>query len=42
MVELRGLLHGPVAEEARGIRALDAGDYRAAAGSLSHRGGTGA
>ena len=34
MVELRGLLHGPVAEEARGIRALDAGDYRAAAESF--------
>ena len=34
MVELRGLLQGPVAEEARGIRALDAGDYRAAAESF--------
>ena len=32
MVELRGVLKGPVAEEARGVRALDAGDYRAAAG----------
>ena len=31
MVELRGLLQGPVAEEARGVRALDAGDFPAAA-----------
>ena len=31
MVELRGLLAGPVAEEARGVRALDAGDFRTAA-----------
>lgn len=31
MVELRGVLMGPVAEEARGLRALDAGDFRAAA-----------
>jgi tetratricopeptide (TPR) repeat protein len=30
MVELRGLLHGAVAEENRGIRALDTGDYPAA------------
>ena len=31
MVELRGLLHGAVAEENRGIRALDSGDFAAAA-----------
>jgi tetratricopeptide (TPR) repeat protein len=31
MAELRGLLHGAVAEENRGIRALDAGDFSAAA-----------
>jgi tetratricopeptide (TPR) repeat protein len=31
MVELRGLLHGAIAEEARGIRALDSGDFQAAA-----------
>lgn len=31
LVELRGLLQGPVAEEARGVRALDAGDYPTAA-----------
>lgn len=31
MVELRGVLMGPVAEEARGLRALDTGDFRAAA-----------
>jgi tetratricopeptide (TPR) repeat protein len=31
MVELRGLLHGAVAEENRGIRALDTGDFAAAA-----------
>lgn len=30
MVELRGLLRGAVAEEARGVRALDAADFRAA------------
>jgi tetratricopeptide (TPR) repeat protein len=32
MVELRGLLQGPVAEETRGVRALDAGDFSTAAG----------
>jgi tetratricopeptide (TPR) repeat protein len=31
MVELRGLLHGAVAEENDGIRALDSGDFKAAA-----------
>ena len=31
MVELRGLLHGAVAEENRGIRALNSGDFPAAA-----------
>ncbi len=31
MVELRGLLHGAVAEEDRGIRALNSGDFPAAA-----------
>ena len=31
MAELRGLLHGAVAEENRGIRALDAGDFDTAA-----------
>ena len=31
MVELRGLLRGAVAEESRGIRALDGGDFAAAA-----------
>jgi tetratricopeptide (TPR) repeat protein len=31
MVELRGLLRGAVAEETRGIRALDSGDFQAAA-----------
>ena len=31
MVELRALLPGPVAEEARGVRALDAGSFQVAA-----------
>jgi tetratricopeptide (TPR) repeat protein len=31
MVELRGLLHGAVAEENRGVRALDSGDFTGAA-----------
>ena len=31
MVELRALLPGPVAEEARGVRALDAGNFQVAA-----------
>ena len=34
MVELRGLLRGTVAEEARGVRALDSGDFNAAAQSF--------
>jgi tetratricopeptide (TPR) repeat protein len=34
MVELRGLLHGAVAEEERGIRALDGGDFPAAAAAF--------
>ena len=35
MVELRGLLRGAVAEEARGVRALDSGDFRAAGESFA-------
>lgn len=31
MVEVRGLLHGAVAEEERGVRALESGDFAAAA-----------
>ena len=31
MTELRGLLQGPVAEENRGIRAMDGGDFKTAA-----------
>jgi tetratricopeptide (TPR) repeat protein len=31
MTELRGLLRGPVAEENRGIRAMDGGDFKTAA-----------
>jgi tetratricopeptide (TPR) repeat protein len=31
LAELRGLLQGPVAEENRGIRAMDGGDFKAAA-----------
>ena len=34
MVELRGLLRGAIAEEARGVRALDSGDFRAAVESF--------
>ncbi len=36
LTELRGLLQGPVAEENRGIRAMDGGDFKTAAEHFRH------